>query len=104
MLPRPNLPSRPGWARQVRSRSARRHGGRVYEQPGPTRAQLGACCGGQPHTPVSFQFVFGKVHFTGDHLAVLVVTPVVLGALAVLVWRRQPEEPELPLEVAEQPL
>ena len=29
---------------------------------------------------------------------------IVLGALAVLVWRRQPEEPELPLEVAEQPL
>ena len=29
---------------------------------------------------------------------------VVLGALAVLLWRRQPEEPELPLEVAEQPL
>jgi drug/metabolite transporter (DMT)-like permease len=29
---------------------------------------------------------------------------VVLGALAVLVWRRQAEEPELPLEVAEQPL
>jgi drug/metabolite transporter (DMT)-like permease len=29
---------------------------------------------------------------------------IVLGALGVLVWRRQPEEPELPLEVAEQPL
>lgn len=29
---------------------------------------------------------------------------IVLGALGVLVWRRQPQEPELPLEVAEQPL
>ncbi|MBV9410807.1 MAG: DMT family transporter, partial [Acidimicrobiia bacterium] len=29
---------------------------------------------------------------------------IVLGALAVVVWRRQPEEPDLPLEVAEQPL
>ena len=29
---------------------------------------------------------------------------VVLGALAILVWRRQPEEPDLPLEAAEQPL
>jgi drug/metabolite transporter (DMT)-like permease len=29
---------------------------------------------------------------------------VVLGALAVLVWRRQPEAPDLPLEIAEQPL
>jgi len=29
---------------------------------------------------------------------------IVLGALGVLVWRRQPQEPDLPLEVAEQPL
>ena len=36
--------------------------------------------------------------------AQVVGAAVVLGALAVLVWRRQPEEPELPLEVAEQPL
>lgn len=34
-------------------------------------------------TPLSFQFKFGKVFFTGDHLEVLVITPlVILG----LVW------------------
>jgi len=44
--------------------------------------------------------------FLGEEVvpAQVVGAVVVLSALAVLVWRRQPEEPELPLEVAEQPL
>ena len=44
--------------------------------------------------------------FLGEDVvpAQVVGAVIVLGALAVLVWRRQPEEPELPLEVAEQPL
>ena len=36
--------------------------------------------------------------------AQIVGAVIVLGALAVVVWRRQPEEPDLPLEIAEQPL
>jgi drug/metabolite transporter (DMT)-like permease len=48
----------------------------------------------------------GAALFLGEEivLAQVVGAVVVLGALGVLVWRRQPEEPELPLEVAEQPL
>jgi drug/metabolite transporter (DMT)-like permease len=48
----------------------------------------------------------GAAIFLGEEVvaAQVVGAVVVLGALAVLVWRRQPEEPELPLEVAEQPL
>jgi branched-chain amino acid transport system permease protein len=34
-------------------------------------------------TPLSFHFEFGQVRFTGDHLVVLVVTPLVIAAL---VW------------------
>jgi len=48
----------------------------------------------------------GAAIFLGEDvvLAQVIGAVVVLGALAVLVWRRQPEEPDLPLEVAEQPL
>ena len=48
----------------------------------------------------------GAAVFLGEEVVALQIVGavVVLGALAVLVWRRQPEEPELPLEVAEQPL
>jgi len=48
----------------------------------------------------------GAAIFLGEEVvaAQVVGAVVVLGALAVVVWRRQPEEPELPLEVAEQPL
>jgi drug/metabolite transporter (DMT)-like permease len=48
----------------------------------------------------------GAAIFLGEDvvLAQAVGAIVVLGALAVLVWRRQPDEPDLPLEVAEQPL
>jgi drug/metabolite transporter (DMT)-like permease len=48
----------------------------------------------------------GAAVFLGEDVvaAQVVGAAVVLGALAVLVWRRQPEEPDLPLEVAEQPL
>ena len=33
-------------------------------------------------TPISFHFTFGQVRFSGDHLAVLVATPIVIAALA----------------------
>jgi drug/metabolite transporter (DMT)-like permease len=48
----------------------------------------------------------GAAVFLGEDVvpAQVVGAAVVLGALGVLVWRRQPEEPDLPLEVAEQPL
>ena len=48
----------------------------------------------------------GAAVFLGEEVvaAQIAGAVVVLGALAVLVWRRQPQEPELPLEVAEQPL
>jgi drug/metabolite transporter (DMT)-like permease len=48
----------------------------------------------------------GAAMFLGEEVvaAQVIGAVVVLGALAVLVWSRQPEEPELPLEVAEQPL
>jgi len=48
----------------------------------------------------------GAAVFLGEEVVALQVARavVVLGALAIVVWRRQPEEPELPLEVAEQPL
>ena len=48
----------------------------------------------------------GAAAFLGEEVvaAQIVGAVFVLGALAVLVWRRQPEEPELALEVAEQPL
>src|SRR5207248_6727997 len=35
------------------------------------------------HTPLSFHFEFGQVIFRGDHLVVLVVTPLII---AGLVW------------------
>jgi drug/metabolite transporter (DMT)-like permease len=48
----------------------------------------------------------GATVFLGEEIvaAQVVGAVVVLGALGILVWRRQPEEPDLPLEVAEQPL
>jgi drug/metabolite transporter (DMT)-like permease len=48
----------------------------------------------------------GAAIFLGEEVvaAQVVGAVVVLGALAILVRRRQPEEPDLPLEVAEQPL
>jgi drug/metabolite transporter (DMT)-like permease len=48
----------------------------------------------------------GAAIFLGEEVvaAQIVGAVIVLGALAILVRRRQPEEPELPLEVAEQPL
>jgi len=48
----------------------------------------------------------GAAIFLGEDvvLAQVVGAIIVLGALAVLGWRRQPEEPDLPLELAEQPL
>ncbi|MBV8297620.1 MAG: DMT family transporter, partial [Acidimicrobiia bacterium] len=48
----------------------------------------------------------GAAVFLDEQVVALQVvgTVIVLGALAVLVWRRQPTEPELPLEAAEQPL
>ena len=48
----------------------------------------------------------GAAVFLDEQVVALQVvgTVIVLGALAVLVWRRQPAEPELPLEAAEQPL
>jgi drug/metabolite transporter (DMT)-like permease len=48
----------------------------------------------------------GAAAFLGEEVvaAQIVGAIVVLGALAVVVRRRQPEEPELLLEVAEQPL
>ena len=48
----------------------------------------------------------GAAVFLGEEVvaAQVVGAAVVLGALATVVWRRQPEEPDLPLEVAEQPL
>jgi len=48
----------------------------------------------------------GAAVFLGEEVVALQVVGafVVLGALGILVWRRQPEEPDLPLEVAEQPL
>ena len=48
----------------------------------------------------------GAALFLGEEVvpAQVLGAGVVLGALAVLVWRRQPEAPDLPLEVAEQPL
>jgi len=48
----------------------------------------------------------GAAVFLGEEvvLAQVVGAVVVLGALATVVWRRQPEEPALPLEVAEQPI
>jgi drug/metabolite transporter (DMT)-like permease len=48
----------------------------------------------------------GAAIFLGEEVvaAQVVGALIVLSALGVVVWRRQPEEPELPLEVAEQPL
>ena len=48
----------------------------------------------------------GAAVFLGEEVvaAQIAGAVIVLGALGVLVWRRQPQEPELPLEVAEQPL
>jgi len=48
----------------------------------------------------------GAAIFLGEEIVAtqVVGAVIVLGALGLLVWRRQPEEPELPLEVAEQPL
>jgi drug/metabolite transporter (DMT)-like permease len=48
----------------------------------------------------------GAAIFLGEEVVAtqIVGAVVVLGSLAVLVWRRQPQEPDLPLEVAEQPL
>ncbi len=48
----------------------------------------------------------GAAIFLGEEVvaAQIVGAVIVLGALAIVVWRRQPEEPDLPLEVAEQPL
>jgi drug/metabolite transporter (DMT)-like permease len=48
----------------------------------------------------------GAAVFLGEEIVAAQIAGalVVLGALGVLVWRRQPQEPELPLEVAEQPL
>jgi branched-chain amino acid transport system permease protein len=37
-------------------------------------------------TPISFSFEFGRVQFTGDHLFVLIVTPIVIGGL---IWFMQ---------------
>lgn len=48
----------------------------------------------------------GAAAFLGEDVvaAQVVGAVVVLAALGVLIWRRQPAEPDLPLEVAEQPL